>query len=439
MQVGLNTADYQVPAVDPDGNPLTYRLATLAECRGVNPSGLSISSTGLLSFNTVGKTIGHLYSAILVVEDGNTKTMLDFIIKIVGNGQPPVFVAPTPAFGSTLNATVGQQLCFTISATDPDNNFTLTASGLPVGTSANPTLPLGPGSALSTQICLTPGPNDLGTNLVIFSATDADGLQVNHVLTIEIVCPNPDPDSDGDGFTACGGDCDDNNDAIYPGATEICDGLDNDCDFAIDEGLPTTTYYSDDDGDGFGDDHHPQNFCSPPPGFVANDDDCDDECAACNPTATEICDGLDNDCDGLIDEGGVCCTAPTFTACPTAPITTNTDAGVCTAVVNYTATADGSPTPTYTYAFSGATSGSGSGTGSGAAFEKGTTTVTVTATNNCGAPVCSFTVTVLDSHNPSIVCPNNISRNTDLNQCSAIVTYASPTFSDNCTGAFLTR
>ncbi len=53
--------------------------------------------------------------------------------------------------------------------------------------------------------------------------------------------------------------------------------------------------------------------------------------------------------------------------------------------------------------------------------------------------VCSFTVTVTDGQLPSIVCPGNISKTTDLNQCSAVTTYASPAFSDNCTGASLTR
>jgi len=89
------------------------------------------------------------------------------------------------------------------------------------------------------------------------------------------------PDADGDGYAdiACGGtDCDDTNVLVFPGANEICDGLDNDCDGAIDE-LP------DNDGDGF-------NVC----------DDCDDTNAAVYPGAPEVCDGVeDNDCDGVAD------------------------------------------------------------------------------------------------------------------------------------------
>jgi len=133
------------------------------------------------------------------------------------------------------------------------------------------------------------------------------------------------------------------------------------------------------------------------------------------------------------------CVPPTFTACPTNQTPVNASAGLCSAVMTYTATADGSPASAITYVFAGATVGSGSGTGSGSAFNQGVTTVTLTATNPCGTPTCVFTITVNDTQNPSITCPSNISKNTDFNQCSAVVTYANPTFSDNCSGAFLTR
>jgi hypothetical protein len=70
--------------------------------------------------------------------------------------------------------------------------------------------------------------------------------------------------------------------------------------------------------------------------------------------------------------------------------------------VNYTPTVTGTPTPTLSYSFSGATTGSGSGSGSGSLFNVGVTTVTVTATNICGAPTCTFTITVTDSQLPVI-------------------------------------
>ena len=104
------------------------------------------------------------------------------------------------------------------------------------------------------------------------------------------------------GYVTNDTDCDDTNAAIHPNATEICDGIDNDCDQQIDEG-PFVTYYADTDGDGFGDINNFVQDCFPPAGYVTNATDCDDTNAAIHPNATEICDGIDNNCDQQIDEG----------------------------------------------------------------------------------------------------------------------------------------
>jgi hypothetical protein len=103
------------------------------------------------------------------------------------------------------------------------------------------------------------------------------------------------------GYIPNGGDCDDTNASIHPGATEVCDGKDNNCDGNTDEGC--TTYYRDADGDTYGDLSNSTTATSQPPGYVTNSGDCDDTNAGINPGATEVCNGVDDNCIGGIDEG----------------------------------------------------------------------------------------------------------------------------------------
>ena len=102
----------------------------------------------------------------------------------------------------------------------------------------------------------------------------------------------------------CEDDCDDNDVTVYPGAVEICDGLDNDCNGSVDDGLTFLDYFEDADADGYGDQAAVAiSSCQVLTGYSLSNTDCDDADAAVNPGAVEIEDGLDNDCDGDVDEG----------------------------------------------------------------------------------------------------------------------------------------
>lgn len=109
-------------------------------------------------------------------------------------------------------------------------------------------------------------------------------------------------DMDGDGAVA-DIDCDDEDASVFPGADELCDGIDNDCDDIVDnEPVNGETYYVDADGDGYGG-ASATTACDPDSGYVLNSDDCNDNAAEAYPGGTELCDGLDNDCNNLIDDG----------------------------------------------------------------------------------------------------------------------------------------
>ena len=106
-------------------------------------------------------------------------------------------------------------------------------------------------------------------------------------------------DSDNDGVAAPH-DCAPEDGSVSPLVVEICDGADNDCDGLIDEDF-TESWYPDGDADGYG---SPASTSGCPiEGWVTNDLDCDDGDTARSPDAPEICDELDNNCDGKIDEG----------------------------------------------------------------------------------------------------------------------------------------
>lgn len=102
------------------------------------------------------------------------------------------------------------------------------------------------------------------------------------------------------GFVTTGDDCNDGDPAVHPGAQEVCNGVDDNCDGALDP--PDQTWFEDADADGFGSPLVTVDACAAPEGFTGDDGDCDDRDAAVSPDAEEVCNGVDDDCDDVVDE-----------------------------------------------------------------------------------------------------------------------------------------
>lgn len=108
-------------------------------------------------------------------------------------------------------------------------------------------------------------------------------------------------DLDNDGF-ATGADCDDLDPTIHPDADEICDGVDQNCDGLVDnDSVDAVEQFEDGDGDGFGATSSSAHRCPGESGWSEAHGDCDDTVGSIHPAADELCDGSDNDCDGVVD------------------------------------------------------------------------------------------------------------------------------------------
>jgi len=127
-----------------------------------------------------------------------------------------------------------------------------------------------------------------------FCDNDGDGYGAGAMHLHGYQCPN------GKSCVESNTDCNDTDPDIHPYAIARCNGKDNNCDSKIDD--VKTTYYRDADGDGYGNPVLYVETCPRPQGYVDNNTDCSDTNAGVNPAAAEVCDGIDNNCDGNTDD-----------------------------------------------------------------------------------------------------------------------------------------
>jgi hypothetical protein len=192
-----------------------------------------------------------------------------------------------------------------------------------------------PGNCVGSRRCLQDGGVDCDApppTLTRFPDGDNDGFGARDAGSVSF-CTAP-----VSGYSTVNTDCDDANPGRYPSAFERCDGVDDNCNGLLDEGLDLgasctpdggctgkrscngqgavycepltlpTLYFPDEDRDTYGEaDAGSRRLCgTPPPGMVTRGNDCDDGDPFTFPTARELCDVKDNDCDGLPEDAGVC-------------------------------------------------------------------------------------------------------------------------------------
>ena len=150
------------------------------------------------------------------------------------------------------------------------------------------------GSLLVNNACLEVEGGSCAEPTALFRDVDGDGF--GDPGEVSAGCKRA-------GYSEIADDCDDSDPDMHPEAPEQCNDVDDDCDGVVDDDPELVTWHLDLDGDGFGDPNVEQESCLRPEGYVSNAADCDDDAPEVSPIAPEICNHMDDSCSGVIDDG----------------------------------------------------------------------------------------------------------------------------------------
>ena len=279
------------------GAGTVFKTVAPAEDEDLAASG-SASSTGADVYNFNGKigflSTGTIDPAVVLAIDTSGKSNVNVSVDVATIRNPYNGTTNTRVNQVDLQYRIGTSGLFTSAGGDA-NGIYQSSPGPTKTTSGDTSVQ----NAQTVSLNL-PGTCNNQPNIQLrWVQRDVVGGGARPSFAIDNVTINSDTDSDGDPDDT---DCAPNNPSIHHGAAEICDGLDNDCDGAVDEDV-ANTFYADVDGDTFGNPNITTQACSAPAGYVSDNTDCDDTNAAVRPGATELCDGIDNNCNNQIDEG----------------------------------------------------------------------------------------------------------------------------------------
>ena len=237
---------------------------------------------------------GTHYLYIRAKDSANRWSIIERDTFNVTSGITPSVVSPS----GPLTICVGNSLILSTTAVS-GVSYQWVESGNPIPGETNSSLTVTTSGFYALQT--TCGSSVISNTVVVNVAAvnsyygDADSDGYGDAIVSVLDCNQP------SGYVTNDDDCDDTDAAIYPGASESCNLIDDDCDGEVDEGIQTI-FYADIDNDGFGNSSVSQLSCSAPAGYVANNYDCNDGDNLINPVATEICNTIDDDCDGLVDD-----------------------------------------------------------------------------------------------------------------------------------------